>query len=157
MFRVALADCNSFYASCERVFNPQLLNRPVVVLSNNDGCVVALTKEAKALGIVRGVPAFQIRALIQRHGVHVLSSNYVLYGDMSQRVMDTLATFTPNLEVYSIDEAFLDLADFADRNLADYGRMIRATVARWTGLPVSVGIAETKTLAKLANYVAKTA
>jgi len=155
MFRVALVDCNSFYASCERVFNPRLLNRPVVVLSNNDGCIVALTKEAKALGIVRGVPAFQIRALIQRHGVHVLSSNYVLYGDMSQRVMDTLAAFSPNLEVYSIDEAFLDLAGFADRNLADYGRTIRATVARWTGLPVSVGIAETKTLAKLANHIAK--
>lgn len=155
MFRVALVDCNSFYASCERVFNPRLLNRPVVVLSNNDGCVVALTKEAKALGVVRGVPAFQIRDLIRQHGVHVFSSNYVLYGDMSRRVMDTLATFTPNLEVYSIDEAFLDLADCAGRNLADCGHTIRATVARWTGLPVSVGIAETKTLAKLANHIAK--
>lgn len=155
MFRVALVDCNSFFASCERVFNPRLLNRPVVVLSNNDGCVVALTKEAKALGIVRGVPAFQIRDLIHRHGVHVSSSNYVLYGDMSQRVMEALATFTPDLEVYSIDEAFLDLTGFAGRNLTDYGRTIRATVARWTGLPVSVGIAETKTLAKLANHIAK--
>ena len=151
----ALVDCNNFYASCERVFNPRLEGQPVVVLSNNDGCVVARSNEAKALGIGMGVPEFQIRPLLRRHRVHVLSSNYALYGDMSQRVMDTLAQFTPNLEIYSIDEAFLDLAGFERRNLAAYGREIRATVARWTGLPVSIGIAETKTLAKLANHLAK--
>lgn len=153
---VALVDCNSFFASCERVFDPALAGRPVIVLSNNDGCVVALTGEAKALGIGRGVPVYQIRDLIRTHGVRVFSSNFPLYGDMSQRVMDTLAQFTPNLEVYSIDEAFLDLAGFERRNLTAYGREIRATVIRWTGLPVSIGIAETKTLAKLANRLAKT-
>lgn len=152
---VALVDCNSFFASCERVFDPSLAGRPVIVLSNNDGCVVALTGEAKALGIGRGMPVYQIRDLIRAGGVRVFSSNFPLYGDMSQRVMDTLAQFTPNLEVYSIDEAFLDLAGFERRSLTAYGREIRATVSRWTGLPVSIGIAETKTLAKLANHLAK--
>lgn len=127
---VALVDCNSFFASCERVFDPSLAGRPVIVLSNNDGCVVALTGEAKALGIGRGMPVYQIRDLIRAGGVRVFSSNFPLYGDMSRRVMDTLAQFTPNLEVYSIDEAFLDLAGFERRSLTAYGREIRATVSR---------------------------
>lgn len=151
----ALVDCNNFYASCERVFDPKLEGKPVVVLSNNDGIVVARSNEAKALGIKMGVPEFQIRHLIRRHDVQVFSSNYVLYGDMSQRVMETLGQFTPSLEVYSIDEAFLSLSGFTSRNLTEYGRTIRATVKQWTGLPVSVGIAETKTLAKVAGRVAK--
>ncbi len=151
----ALVDCNNFYASCERVFAPKLEGKPVVVLSNNDGIVVARSNEAKALGIGMGVPEFQIRHLIRRHDVQVFSSNYTLYGDMSQRVMDTLEQFTPNLEVYSIDEAFLSLSGFATRNLTEYGRTIRTTVKRWTGIPVSVGIAETKTLAKVAARIAK--
>lgn len=151
----ALIDCNNFYASCERVFNPRLEGRPVVVLSNNDGCVIARSNEAKALGIGMGVPEFQIRPLLRRHRVHVLSSNYALYGDMSQRVMETLEQFCPDLEIYSIDEAFLGLSGFTSRHLTDYGHLIRSTVKRWTGLPVSVGMAETKTLAKIANRIAK--
>jgi len=151
----ALVDCNNFYASCERVFDPKLEEKPVVVLSNNDGIVVARSNEAKALGIGMGVPEFQLRRLIRSHNVQVYSSNYTLYGDMSQRVMDTLAQFSPDLEVYSIDEAFLSLSGFTSRNLTEYGRTIRATVKRWTGIPVSVGIAESKTLAKVAGRVAK--
>ncbi|OQW66174.1 MAG: SOS mutagenesis and repair protein UmuC [Nitrospira sp. ST-bin5] len=151
----ALVDCNNFYASCERVFNPRLEGTPIVVLSNNDGCVVARSNEAKALGIAMGVPEFQIRPLLRAHQVQVFSSNYTLYGDMSQRVMETLEQFCPDLEVYSIDEAFLSLSGFTSRNFTEYGRTIRTTVKRWTGLPVSVGIAETKTLAKIANRVAK--
>ncbi|MDP1769659.1 MAG: hypothetical protein Q8L74_12785, partial [Nitrospirota bacterium] len=151
----ALVDCNNFYASCERLFNPKLAGQPIVVLSNNDGCVVARSNEAKALGIAMGVPEFQIRPLLQAHHVQVFSSNYRLYGDLSQRVMETLEQFSPDLEIYSIDEAFLSLVGFERRNLTDYGRTIRKTVKQWTGLPVSVGIAETKTLAKLANRVAK--
>lgn len=151
----ALVDCNNFYASCERVFHPRLEGHPVVVLSNNDGCVVARSNEAKALGIGMGVPEFQIRPLLRRHRVHVLSSNYALYGDMSQRVMETLEQFCPDLEIYSIDEAFLGLSGFTSRNLTDYGQRIRSTVKQWTGIPVSVGMAETKTLAKIANRIAK--
>src|SRR5438132_351123 len=151
----ALVDCNNFYVSCERVFNPKLEGRPVVVLSNNDGIVVARSNEAKALGIGMGVPEFQIRRLIRAHDVQVFSSNYVLYGDMSQRVMETLTQFTPNLEVYSIDEAFLSLSGFASRDLTEYGHTIRAKVKQWTGIPVSIGIAETKTLAKVAAHLAK--
>ena len=151
----ALVDCNNFYASCERAFNPKLNGQPIVVLSNNDGCVVARSNEAKALGIGMGVPEFQVRPLLRAHRVHVFSSNYTLYGDMSQRVMETLEQFCPDLEIYSIDEAFVSLSGFASRSLTEYGRTIRATVKRWTGLPVSVGIAETKTLAKIANRVAK--
>jgi DNA polymerase V len=151
----ALVDCNNFYVSCERVFDPKLEGKPVIVLSNNDGCVVARSNEAKALGIAMGVPAFQIRHLIHHHDVQVFSSNYALYGDMSRRVMDTLAQFSPNVEVYSIDEAFLSLSEFTSRNLTEYGCTIRSTVKRWTGIPVSVGIAETKTLAKIAGDVAK--
>ena len=151
----ALVDCNNFYASCERVFNPNLEGKPIVVLSNNDGCVVARSNEAKALGIGMGTPEFQIRPLLRAHKVQVFSSNYTLYGDMSQRVMETLEQFCPDSEIYSIDEAFLSLSGFTSRNFAEYGRTIRTTVKRWTGIPVSVGIAETKTLAKIANRVAK--
>jgi DNA polymerase V len=151
----ALVDCNNFYASCERVFNPKLNGRPIVVLSNNDGCVVARSNEAKALGIGMGVPEYQIRPVLRAHQVQVFSSNYTLYGDLSQRVMETLEQFCPDLEIYSIDEAFLGLSGFTSRNLTEYGRVICTTVKRWTGIPVSVGIAETKTLAKIANRVAK--
>jgi DNA polymerase V len=151
----ALVDCNNFYASCERVFNPALEGKPIVVLSNNDGCVVARSNEAKALGIGMGIPEFQIRPMLRAHQVQIFSSNYTLYGDMSQRVMETLEQFCPDLEIYSIDEAFLGLSGFTSRNLTEYGRTIRSTVKRWTGIPVSVGIAETKTLAKIANRVAK--
>ncbi|TKB91231.1 MAG: Y-family DNA polymerase [Nitrospira sp.] len=151
----ALVDCNNFYASCERVFNPKLHGQPIVVLSNNDGCVVARSNEAKALGIGMGVPEFQIRPVLREHQVQVFSSNYTLYGDMSQRVMETLDPFSPELEIYSIDEAFLSLSGFSSWNLTEHGQVIRDTVKRWTGLPVSVGIAETKTLAKIANRVAK--
>ena len=152
---LALVDCNSFYASCERVFDPSLAGRPVIVLSNNDGCVVTASGEAKALGIKVGVPLFQIRQLIQKHAIVVRSSNYTLYGDMSRRVMNVLGQFTPELEIYSIDEAFLDLSHVPIGRLMDFGLAIRATVLRWTGIPVSVGIGPTKTLAKVANHLAK--
>ena len=152
---LALADCNSFYASCERVFDPRLRGRPVVVLSNNDGCVVARSAEAKALGIAMGIPFFQIRDLVARHHIVVRSSNYTLYGDLSARVMAVLGRFTPHLEVYSIDEAFLDLGGVPADRLAECGRTIRRTVLRWTGIPVSIGIGPTKTLAKVANHLAK--
>ncbi len=151
----ALIDCNNFYASCERVFNPKLEGKPIVVLSNNDGCVVARSNEAKALGIGMGVPEFQIRPLLRAHRVQVFSSNYTLYGDLSQRVMETLEQFCPDSEIYSIDEVFLSLSGFTSRNLTAYGHTMRSTVKQWTGIPVSVGIAETKTLAKIANRVAK--
>ncbi len=151
----ALVDCNNFYASCERVFDPKLENKPIVVLSNNDGCIIARSNEAKALGIQMGEPAFKAREVIEQHGVHVFSSNYTLYGDMSARVMQTLAQFTPNLEVYSIDEAFLDLGNFYGRDLNQYAQEMRETVRAWTGIPVSVGVAPTKTLAKLANRLSK--
>ncbi|MFC1490526.1 Y-family DNA polymerase [Candidatus Latescibacterota bacterium] len=152
---IALVDCNNFYVSCERVFNPKIACRPVVVLSNNDGCVVSRSDEAKALEIKMGVPAFKIAPLIRRENVAVRSSNYALYGDMSQRVMNTLSQFAPEMEVYSIDEAFLDFSGFAKSGLTEYGHKIRNTVRQWTGLPVSIGIAETKTLAKIANKIAK--
>lgn len=151
----ALVDCNNFYASCERVFNPRLNGKPVIVLSNNDGCVVARSNEAKALGIGMGVPEFMVRETIRTHRVQVFSSNYALYGDMSQRVMETLQQFCPDLEIYSIDEAFLSLSGFRSRNFAEYAATIRSTVKRWTGLPVSIGIAESKTLAKIAGDIAK--
>lgn len=149
----ALVDCNAFYVSCERVFDPSLAGRPVVVLSNNDGCIVARSPEAKALGIRMGQPAFQCAGLLRRHRVAVFSSNYALYGDMSARVMDTLVRFAPAMEVYSIDEAFLDLAGIADPEAQ--ARRMRDAVMRCTGIPVSVGIGPTKTLAKAANRLAK--
>ncbi len=150
----ALVDCNNFYVSCERVFNPKLENKPVIVLSNNDGCVVARSNEAKSLNIGMGVPAFEVADLIKKYNIEVFSSNYTLYADMSSRVMDTLATFTPDIEIYSIDEAFLNLAGF-ENHLAEYGRRMQQTVKQWTGMPVSIGIARTKTLAKIANHLAK--
>jgi len=151
----ALVDCNNFYVSCERVFNPRLAGRPVIVLSNNDGCAVARSNEAKALGIKMGVPVFQVREIIRKNRVQVYSSNYALYGDMSRRVMRTLAAFAPEMEVYSIDEAFLDLSSCGRFDLTAYGRRIKAAVEKWTGIPVSIGIAGTKTLAKIANQLAK--
>jgi DNA polymerase V len=151
---LALVDCNNFYVSCERVFQPELRGRPVVVLSNNDGCVIARSNEAKALGIAMGAPWHLHRDQFAAAGVVVRSSNYTLYGDMSARVMDVLSRFTPDLEIYSIDEAFLDLRGFEDR-LESHARALRAAVYRCTGIPVSVGIAPTKTLAKVANHVAK--
>jgi DNA polymerase V len=150
----ALVDCNNFYASCERVFDPSLENRPVVVLSNNDGCIVARSNEAKALGIGMGTPYFKALPILEKHGVAVCSSNYALYADMSSRVMETLSQFTPEMEVYSIDEAFLNLAGMPE-DLTEYGRTIRKTVTQWTGIPVSIGIARSKTLAKIAGRIAK--
>ena len=151
---IALVDCNNFYASCERLFQPMLRGQPVVVLSNNDGCVIARSNEAKALGIAMGVPWRLHKDTFAKHGVVVRSSNYTLYGDLSARVMTVLRTFTPDLEVYSIDEAFLGLSGF-ERRLDSHARELRATVLQWTGIPVSVGIAPTKTLAKAANRTAK--
>lgn len=150
-----LIDCNNFYASCERVFNPLLNRRPVVVLSNNDGCVIARSSEAKALGIPMGEPAYKLKALIESNQVAVFSSNYVLYGDMSHRVMTTIAQFAPDMEIYSIDEAFLLFDGFENIDLKEYGEKIVRTTTRNTGIPVSLGIAPTKTLAKLANKFAK--
>lgn len=151
----ALVDCNNFYASCERVFDPALKNRPIAVLSNNDGCIVARSNEVKALGIPMGVPFFEQKAVIKKHNVAVFSSNYQLYGDMSQRVMDSLRLFCPDMEVYSIDEAFLRLDYLQPRNLNEYCKTIRAKVLQWTGIPVSIGIGPSKVLAKVANRVAK--
>jgi DNA polymerase V len=151
----ALVDCNNFYVSCERVFDPRLAGRPVVVLSNNDGCVVARSNEAKELGIPAGIAAFQIEHLFRSGQVAALSSNYTLYGDLSRRVMETLARFSPHIEVYSIDEAFLDLSGFTGLDMTAYGREIRATVKKWTGLPISAGIGETKVIAKIAQRIAK--
>src|SRR5580700_5017015 len=153
----ALVDCNNFYASCERVFQPRLENRPVVVLSNNDGCIIARSNEAKKLGIGMGVPFFEVRPIVERHGVAVRSSNYELYGDMSSRVMQTLMRLTSDVEIYSIDEAFCDVSGFMHRDLEAYAWEIKDTVKRWTGIPVGVGIGRTKTLAKLANNAAKKA
>ena len=152
----ALVDCNNFYASCEKLFRPDLRYTPVVVLSNNDGCVVARSKEAKALGIKMGVPVHHIKSEIRRYGIQVFSSNYTLYGDMSRRVMTTLESLAPKVDVYSIDEAFLDLTGI-DRvvSLEEFGREVKNTVYQDIGLPVCVGIAPTRTLAKLANYAAK--
>ncbi len=150
----ALVDCNSFYASCEKVFLPHLSDRPVVVLSNNDGNVVALSAEAKKLNIPFGAPFFEWKEFMEKNGVAVFSSNYTLYGDMSRRVMDTLAEFTPELEIYSIDEAFLSLHGVRG-DLTSYGDEIRTTARKWLGIPVSIGIGSTKTLAKLANKIAK--
>jgi DNA polymerase V len=151
----ALVDCNNFYCSCERVFNPKLEGRPVIVLSNNDGCAISRTEEAKALGIAMASPAFMMRSLIEKHNVAVFSSNYTLYGDMSQRIMDTLGNFTPSMEIYSIDEAFLDLHSTGKTNLLELGFRIRKTIRKNIGIPVSIGIAPTKTLAKMANRHAK--
>ena len=151
----ALVDANNFYVSCHRVFNPSLKGRPVVVLSNNDGCCVARSNEVKALGVKMGTPWFQLDDLAKQHGIIALSSNYALYGDLSQRFMRILAQFSPGQEVYSIDECFLDFTGLNHIDLTEYGQTIRRRVLQWVGLPVCVGIAPTKTLAKLANHVAK--
>lgn len=152
---IALVDCNNFYVSCERVFNPKLEGKPVVVLSNNDGCAVARSNEVKAMGIKMGTPWFKMKDIAKRHGIIALSSNYALYGDMSARVMSILSTFSPKQEIYSVDECFLDLDGFDPQSLVAYGQIIRKTIRQNTGIPVCVGIADTKTLAKLANHCAK--
>ncbi|AXE17484.1 SOS mutagenesis and repair protein UmuC [Runella rosea] len=151
----ALIDCNNFYASCERVFQPKLEKKPIVVLSNNDGCIIARSDEAKKLNIPMGVPLYQIESLIKQHEVKVFSSNYALYGDLSNRVMQSLHALVPQLEVYSIDEAFLDLRQMPYHDLYAFGQEIRQTIQQWTGIPVSLGIAPTKTLAKAANRYVK--
>ncbi len=152
----ALVDCNNFYASCEKLFRPDLKDTPVVVLSNNDGCVVARSREAKSLGIKMGVPVFQIKAEMQRHGILAFSSNYALYADLSSRVMRTLEEMAPRVEVYSIDEAFLDLTGIESAiSLVEFGQQVRERIGHWIGITVCVGIAPTKTLAKLANHAAK--
>ena len=153
--KIALIDCNSFYVSCERLFNPKIRRLPVVVLSNNDGCIISRSNEAKALGIKMGEPYFKARNIIIKNNVQVFSSNYSLYGDISRRVMRTLKRFNSKIEVYSIDEAFLDLSNFSDKDVKDVGKEIRNTVLQWTGIPTSIGIAETKTLSKVANHIAK--
>ena len=152
---IALVDVNNFYASCERMFNPSLNGRPIVVLSNNDGCAIARSDEAKALGIVMGTPAFMIQETLKQHKVAVFSSNYTLYGSMSERVMTLLKSFAPKVEVYSIDKAFLDLSDLKFVDLFSLAVEIRETVMSHTGLPISIGIAPTKALAKMANRFAK--
>jgi DNA polymerase V len=152
---IALIDVNNFYVSCERVFNPKLIGVPVVVLSNNDGCAVARSNEVKALGIAMGAPWFKFKDLAKQHGIIALSSNYALYADMSNRVMSILREYSPEQEVYSIDESFLDLTGFQTRDLERYGQHMRKRIFKWTGLPVCVGIGTTKTLAKLANHCAK--
>jgi len=152
---MALVDVNNFYVSCERVFNPKLRGRPVVVLSNNDGCIISRSAEAKALDIPMGAPWFKVRKYAEQEGVLAYSSNYALYADMSNRVMSVLRQFSPSQEVYSIDESFLDLTAFSRRDLTAYAQQLRQTVLRSTGLPVCVGIASSKTLAKLANHCAK--
>lgn len=151
----ALADCNNFYASCERAFEPRLEQKPVVVLSNNDGCIIARSQEAKEIGFKMGEPIFKCRDLVKHHNVIVRSSNFSLYGDMSRRVMQTIRLFSPDVEVYSIDEAFIDLSKLVGRDVEHEMRRMRSTVLRWTGIPISIGIGKTKTLAKLANHYAK--
>ena len=153
--KIALVDCNSFYVSCERLFNPKIRKKPVVVLSNNDGCIVSRSNEAKALGIKMGEPYFKAKDIILKNNVHVFSSNYSLYGDLSRRVMRTLKRFNSDIEVYSIDEAFMDLSNFPNNEVEKVAQEIRETVLQWTGIPTSIGIAKTKTLSKVANYIAK--
>ena len=153
--KIALVDCNSFYVSCERLFNPKIRRKPVVVLSNNDGCIISRSNEAKALGIKMGEPYFKGKDIIIKNKVEVFSSNYSLYGDLSRRVMRTLKRFNSEIEVYSIDEAFLDLSNFPDEDVEKIGKEIRETVLQWTGIPTSIGIAKTKTLSKVANHIAK--
>jgi DNA polymerase V len=152
---IALVDVNNFYVSCERVFNPQLEGRPVIVLSNNDGCAISRSQEAKALGVRMAQPWFQMRDMAEQHGIAVRSSNYALYADMSNRVMSLLAEFGRDQEIYSIDECFLNLSGMHGSSLEHHARHIRQTVRQWTGLPTCVGVGATKTLAKLANHIAK--
>tara|TARA_B100000886_G_scaffold190530_1_gene131131 strand:- start:28693 stop:29952 length:1260 start_codon:yes stop_codon:yes gene_type:complete len=151
----ALIDCNNFYVSCERVFNPKLNNRPVVVLSNNDGCAISRSNEAKALGIPMGAPAFKYEKIFRKYNIKVFSSNFTLYGDMSSRVMNILSKYTPNIEIYSIDEAFLKFEGFDNYDLESYCKKIQKIVLKHTGIPISIGIAPTKALSKVANRIAK--
>ena len=153
--KIALIDCNAFYVSCERLFNPKIKNTPVVVLSNNDGCVISRSTEAKKLGIKMGEPYFKVKELVRKNNVQIFSSNYSLYGDLSRRVMKVLKGFSDKIEIYSIDEAFIDLSHIKNENIEDYGKRIRERVLKWTGIPTSVGISCTKTLSKVANHVAK--
>ena len=153
--KIALIDCNSFYVSCERLFNPKIRKKPVVVLSNNDGCIISRSNEAKLLGIKMGEPYFKAKDIIIKNNVQVFSSNYSLYGDLSRRVMRTLKRFNSDIEIYSIDEAFMDLSNFPDKEVEEVGKEIRNTVLQWTGIPTSIGIAKTKTLSKVANHIAK--
>jgi len=154
-FAFSMVDCNNFYASCERVFDPSLIGKPIAILSNNDGCVIARSQEAKDSGIPMGAPEFKYRHEFKIKGVIIRSSNYALYGDMSHRVMETLRYLTHDIEIYSIDEAFAALSTNIYPELSEYGFVIRETILKWTGLPVSVGIAPSKTLAKIANHIAK--
>ena len=151
----ALVDCNNFYASCERVFQPKFNGKPVAILSNNDGCVISRSNEAKAVGIPMGAPAFQIKELVKEKNVQVFSSNYALYGDLSNRVMAILGQFTPNLEIYSIDEAFLNFDGLSIFDYHNYGIQMKTRVQKWVGIPVCIGFAETKALSKVANKIAK--
>lgn len=151
----ALVDCNNFYASCERVFQPKFNGKPVAILSNNDGCVISRSNEAKAVGIPMGAPAFQIKELVKEKNVQLFSSNYALYGDLSNRVMAILGQFTPNLEIYSIDEAFLNFDGLTISDYHDYGIQMKTRVQKWVGIPVCIGFAETKALSKVANKIAK--
>jgi len=155
MKSIALIDVNNFYVSCERVFNPKLEDKPVVVLSNNDGCAISRSNEAKELGIKMGTPWFKLKEFAKQENVSALSSNYTLYLDMSHRVMTLLSKFSPDQEVYSVDESFLDLTSFKSKDLIKYGQQIKTKIKQWTGLPVSIGIGSTKTLSKLANHIAK--
>ena len=155
MKSIALIDVNNFYVSCERVFNPKLENKPLVVLSNNDGCAISRSNEAKTLGIKMGTPWFKLKEFAKQENVTALSSNYTLYLDMSHRVMTLLSKFSPEQEIYSIDESFLDLTTFKSKDLIKYGQQIKTKIKQWTGLPVSIGIGSTKTLSKLANHIAK--
>lgn len=155
VFMFALVDCNNFYASCERVFNPNLQNKPVAILSNNDGCVISRSDEAKAIGLPMGAPAFKYKQFFKEHAIYVLSSNYPLYGDMSTRVMSIINQFTPDVEIYSIDEAFLQFKGFENYDFPSYGNEIRQRILKWTGIPTCVGIAPTKALSKVANKIAR--
>jgi len=153
--KIALVDCNSFYVSCERLFNPAIIKKPVIVLSSNDGCVISRSTEAKALGIKMGEPYFKVERIVKENDVKIFSTNFALYGDISRRVMKTLKQFSPQMEIYSIDEAFLNLTSVKNENLLEHGHEIRKTILKWTGIPTSIGIATTKTLSKAANYIAK--
>jgi DNA polymerase V len=153
--KIALVDCNSFYVSCERLFNPSINKKPVVVLSSNDGCIISRSTEAKVLGIKMGEPYFKVKKIVKENDVKTFSTNFSLYGDISRRVMKTLRQFSPQMEIYSIDEAFLDLSSVKNEDLLEHGYKIRKTILKWTGIPTSIGIAKTKTLSKAANYIAK--